>query len=155
FRDVGLAEFPRFDCDEFLAKRPEKGALILGEAEQEAEEQDSHASTLHAGALGEVQSLGQRQNVQEVLSQVWVAVKRERRELSNPPLNLFGILAIRHGVLRPDQLRQLLEEQARDGSTPLGELARRRGILSARQVRRLLELQKTGSFDPDNTSFGG
>src|SRR6185295_19349800 len=54
-----------------------------------------------------------------------------------------------------DQLRALLEEQAKDGGTPLGEIARRRGILSARQVRRLLELQRTGSIDPDATTFGG
>lgn len=74
--------------------------------------------------------------------------------MSNAPLQLFGILALRHGALRSEQLRQLLEEQARDG-TPLGELARRRGLLSARQVRRLLELQKTGTFDPDSTNFGG
>jgi hypothetical protein len=74
--------------------------------------------------------------------------------MSNAPLHLFGILAVRHGALRPDQLRTLLEEQARDG-TPLGELARRRGFLTARQVRRLLELQRTGSFDPDITTFGG
>jgi hypothetical protein len=74
--------------------------------------------------------------------------------MSNAPLQLFGILALRHGALRSEQLQQLLEEQARDG-TPLGELARRRGILTARQVRRLLELQKTGAFDPDSTNFGG
>ncbi|HZE95820.1 MAG TPA: FHA domain-containing protein [Planctomycetota bacterium] len=75
--------------------------------------------------------------------------------MSNAPLHLFGILAIRHGALQPDQLRHLLEEQARDGGTPLGELARRRGILSARQVRRLLELQRAGGFDSDATTFGG
>jgi len=75
--------------------------------------------------------------------------------MSNSPLHLFGILALRHGALRGEQLRALLEEQAQDGGTPLGELARRRGLLSARQVRRLLELQKTGVFDPDSTTFGG
>jgi hypothetical protein len=75
--------------------------------------------------------------------------------MSNAPLHLFGILALRHGALRADQLPSLLEEQAREGGTPLGELARRRGLLSARQVRRLLELQKTGAFDPDSTTFGG
>lgn len=73
--------------------------------------------------------------------------------MSNAPLHLFGILAVRHGALRPDQLLALLEEQARDG-TPLGELARRRGFLSARQVRRLLELQRTGTYEPDITTFG-
>lgn len=75
--------------------------------------------------------------------------------MANAPLHLFGILALRHGALRSDQLRFLLDEQAKDGGTPIGELARRRGILSARQVRRLLELQRTGSVDPDATSFGG
>jgi hypothetical protein len=75
--------------------------------------------------------------------------------MSNAPLHLFGILAVRHGALRTDQLRLLLEEQAREGGTPLGELARRHGFLSARQVRRLLELQKTGSIDSDGSTFGG
>ncbi|HEV3027640.1 MAG TPA: hypothetical protein VG457_08720, partial [Planctomycetota bacterium] len=75
--------------------------------------------------------------------------------MSNAPFHLFGILAVRHGVLRSDQLRLLLEEQAQDGGTPLGELARRRGLLTARQVRRLLELQRSGPYDPDTTSFGG
>jgi hypothetical protein len=75
--------------------------------------------------------------------------------MSNAPLQLFGILALRHGALRGEQLRQLLDEQSQDGGTPLGELARRKGLLSARQVRRLLELQKTGAFDPDSTTFGG
>lgn len=75
--------------------------------------------------------------------------------MSNAPLHLFGILAVRHGALKAEQLRALVEEQARDGGTPLGELARRRGLLSARQVRRLLELQRTGAFDPDSTTFGG
>lgn len=75
--------------------------------------------------------------------------------MSNAPLHLFGILAVRHGALRSDQLRLLLEEQAAEGGTPLGELARRSGLLTARQVRRLLELQRTGSYDPDITSFGG
>ena len=75
--------------------------------------------------------------------------------MSTAPLHLFGILALRHGALRPDQLRALLEEQAREGGTPLGELARRRGFLSARQVRRLLELQRSGNFDADGTNFGG
>jgi len=75
--------------------------------------------------------------------------------MSNAPLHLFGILALRHGALRSDQLRILLEEQAQDGGTPLGELARRRGLLTARQVRRLLELQRSGTADPDSTTFGG
>ena len=75
--------------------------------------------------------------------------------MSNAPLHLFGILALRHGALRSDQLLALLEEQARDGGTPLGELARRRGLLTARQVRRLLELQRSSTFDPDSTNFGG
>jgi len=75
--------------------------------------------------------------------------------MSNAPLHLFGILAVRHGALRAEQLRALLEEQIRDGGTPLGEIARRRGLLTARQVRRLLELQKTGAFDADATTFGG
>jgi len=75
--------------------------------------------------------------------------------MSNAPLHLFGILAVRHGALRAEQLRDLLEEQIRDGGTPLGEIARRRGLLTARQVRRLLELQKTGAFDSDATTFGG
>src|SRR5262245_44573593 len=75
--------------------------------------------------------------------------------MANAPLHLFGILALRHGALRPDQLQALIEEQARDPGTPLGEIARRRGMLTARQVRRLLELQRTGSFDPDATTFGG
>lgn len=75
--------------------------------------------------------------------------------MANAPLHLFGILALRHGALRSDQLRFLLEEQEKDAGTPLGELARRRGLLSARQVRRLLELQRTGSVDPDATTFGG
>lgn len=75
--------------------------------------------------------------------------------MANAPLHLFGILGLRHGALRSEQLRALLEEQARDAGTPLGELARRRGILSARQVRRLLELQRAGEIDPDSTSFGG
>jgi hypothetical protein len=75
--------------------------------------------------------------------------------MANAPLHLFGILAIRHGALRPEQLHALLEEQAKDPGTPLGEIARRKGILSARQVRRLLELQRTGAVDPDQTTFGG
>lgn len=75
--------------------------------------------------------------------------------MANAPLHLFGILALRHGALRAEQLRTLLDEQARDTGTPLGELARRRGILTARQVRRLLELQHTGVVEPDTTSFGG
>jgi hypothetical protein len=75
--------------------------------------------------------------------------------MANAPLHLFGILALRHGALRAEQLRFLIEEQARDSGTPLGEHARRRGVLSARQVRRLLELQRTGSYDPDATTFGG
>ncbi|HLY08038.1 MAG TPA: FHA domain-containing protein [Planctomycetota bacterium] len=75
--------------------------------------------------------------------------------MSNAPLHLFGILALRHGALRWDQLRELLEDQAQDAGTPLGELARRRGLLTARQVRRLLELQRNGHADPDATTFGG
>ena len=75
--------------------------------------------------------------------------------MANAPLHLFGILALRHGAIRPDQLQYLLQEQAKDLGTPLGEIARRRGILTARQVRRLLELQRTGSFDADATTFGG
>jgi len=75
--------------------------------------------------------------------------------MSNAPLHLFGILAMRHGALRYDQLLALIEEQAGDGGTPLGELARRRGILTARQVRRLLELQRGEAIDPDTTTFGG
>src|SRR5262245_33360682 len=75
--------------------------------------------------------------------------------MANAPLHLFGILALRHGALRADQLHYLLQEQAKEPGTPLGELARRRGILTARQVRRILELQRTGSFDPDATTFGG
>lgn len=75
--------------------------------------------------------------------------------MANAPLHLFGILALKHGALRAEQLRELLEEQARDSGTPLGELARRRGVLTARQVRRLLELQRTGTFDLDATTFGG
>jgi hypothetical protein len=75
--------------------------------------------------------------------------------MSNAPLHLFGILAVRHGALRFDQLLALLDEQARDGGTPLGELARRRGLLTARQVRRLLELQRSDTVDPDTTTFGG
>ena len=75
--------------------------------------------------------------------------------MANAPLHLFGILAIRHGVLRPEQLEYLIQEQAKEPGTPLGELARRRGILSARQVRRLLELQRSGSFDGDAATFGG
>jgi hypothetical protein len=75
--------------------------------------------------------------------------------MANAPLHLFGILALRHGALRSEQLHLLLEEQAKDSGTPLGELARRKGVLTARQVRRLLELQRTGSYDPDATNFGG
>ena len=75
--------------------------------------------------------------------------------MANAPLNLFGILALRHGALRAEQLHFLLQEQAKDPGTPLGEIARRRGILTARQVRRLLELQRTGAFDPDAATFGG
>src|SRR6185436_639914 len=75
--------------------------------------------------------------------------------MANAPLHLFGILALRHGALRPEQLQELLAEQAQDLGTPLGEIARRRGILTARQVRRLLELQRTGAFDVDATTFGG
>ncbi|MBI3857380.1 MAG: FHA domain-containing protein [Planctomycetes bacterium] len=75
--------------------------------------------------------------------------------MANAPLHLFGVLALHHGALRSEQLRALIEEQARDAGTPIGEIARRRGILSARQVRRLLELQRSGSFDPDATTFGG
>lgn len=75
--------------------------------------------------------------------------------MANAPLHLFGILALRHGAIRPEQLHELLLEQAQDLGTPLGEIARRRGILTARQVRRLLELQRTGSFDVDATTFGG
>src|SRR5436190_3528039 len=83
------------------------------------------------------------------------AVVRERSgSMANAPLHLFGILAVRHGALRPDQLQELIQAQAEDPGTPLGELARRRGILSARQVRRLLEIQRTGSVDPDTTTFG-
>jgi hypothetical protein len=76
--------------------------------------------------------------------------------MAHAPLQLFGVLALRHGVLRPDQLRFLIEEQLKEGGgTPLGEIARRKGILTARQVRRILELQRTGNIDPDATSFGG
>ena len=75
--------------------------------------------------------------------------------MANAPLHLFGILALRHGALRPEQLHHLLQEQAQDQGTPLGEIARRSGILTARQVRRLLELQRTGAFDADATTFGG
>jgi hypothetical protein len=75
--------------------------------------------------------------------------------MANAPLNLFGVLALRHGALRSDQLRFLIQEQAKEPGTPLGEIARRKGVLTARQVRRLLELQRTGAFDPDATSFGG
>jgi hypothetical protein len=74
--------------------------------------------------------------------------------MANAPLHLFGILAVRHGALRPDQLQPLLQAQAEDPGTPIGELARRRGILSARQVRRLLEIQRTGTVAPDTTTFG-
>ena len=75
--------------------------------------------------------------------------------MAHAPLQLFGVLALRHGALRPDQLRLLIEEQIKEGGTPLGEIARRMGILTARQVRRILELQRTGTVDPDATSFGG
>jgi hypothetical protein len=75
--------------------------------------------------------------------------------MAHAPLQLFGVLALRHGALRPDQLRLLIEEQIKEGGTPLGEIARRKGILTARQVRRILELQRTGAIDPDATSFGG
>ena len=76
--------------------------------------------------------------------------------MAHAPLQLFGVLALRHGALRPDQLRFLIEEQKKEGGgTPLGEIARRKGILTARQVRRILELQRTGNIDPDATSFGG
>jgi len=75
--------------------------------------------------------------------------------MANAPLHLFGILALRHGVLRPEQLQYLIQEQLKDPGTPLGELARRRGLLTARQVRRLLELQRTGAYDPDSATFGG
>lgn len=75
--------------------------------------------------------------------------------MSNAPLHLFGILAVRHGALRSEQLHALLQEQVDDSGTPLGEIARRRGVLSARQVRRLLELQRTGTYDQDATTFGG
>jgi len=75
--------------------------------------------------------------------------------MANAPLHLFGILALRHGALKPEQLRVLLEEQAKDPGTPLGEIARREGILSARQVRRLLEIQRCGPISPDQTTYGG
>jgi hypothetical protein len=74
--------------------------------------------------------------------------------MADAPLNLFGILAIRHGIVRSEQLRLLLEEQAREKGTPIGELARRRGILTARQIRYLLEVQRSGSVDPAATAFG-
>jgi hypothetical protein len=74
--------------------------------------------------------------------------------MASAPLHLFGVLAVRHGALRPEHLQILLEAQAQDPGTPLGELARRRGILTARQVRRLLEIQRTGAFEPDATTFG-
>jgi hypothetical protein len=74
--------------------------------------------------------------------------------MANAPLHLFGILAVRHGALRPDQLQLLLQAQVEDPHTPLGELARRRGFLTARQVRRLLEIQRSGPIDPDLTTFG-
>lgn len=74
--------------------------------------------------------------------------------MSNAPLHLFGNLAIRHGLLLPEQLPPLLDAQEEDHGIPLGELARRRGLLSARQLRYLLDLQRNGSVDPADTALG-
>src|SRR6185295_14938086 len=74
--------------------------------------------------------------------------------MTEAPLSLFGILAIRHGIVRSEQLRLLLEEQRRELHTPIGELARRRGILTARQVRYLLDVQRSGAVTPSATAFG-
>ena len=74
--------------------------------------------------------------------------------MSSAPLHLFGSLAVRHGILVTEQLQPLIEEQERDGETPLGEIARRRGLLSARQVRYLLDVQRSGAVEAADTAFG-
>lgn len=74
--------------------------------------------------------------------------------MTEAPLSLFGILALRHGIVRAEQLRLLLEEQRHDRHTPLGELARRHGFLTARQIRFLLDVQRNGAVSPSSTTFG-
>ncbi len=74
--------------------------------------------------------------------------------MSIAPLQLIGSLAVRHGILRPDQVHPLIEAQERDSGTPFGELARRSGCLNARQIRYLLDVQRSGDVDPADTSFG-
>ncbi|HEX7901887.1 MAG TPA: FHA domain-containing protein [Planctomycetota bacterium] len=74
--------------------------------------------------------------------------------MGHAPLQLFGSLALRHDILKPEQLRLLLDAQEADPGTPMGELARRRGLLTARQIRYLLDLQRGGAVDPNETVLG-
>jgi hypothetical protein len=76
--------------------------------------------------------------------------------MSQHPDLLFGKIALDRGLLSPEQLSALLEEQEKNGPhrVALGELCRRKGILSANQVRRLLDLQRQGELQEENKTFG-